>query len=692
MGFFNNIKKLLKISTTNQITNNKKFQTDIQNTIKEKLTQNVEDQYNSIITTNLLKGINEQILETGEFNFYKYMGDRLVRYSEYNIIQQKIPEQENAVSTFYDLVVCPELYTSNFIDFKIYSSDQISEVYIERKQSNGGGELFKEKIKINLQTYLDIYQRRNNLYKIIKKQIYDAIFYGDQFVEIVSPQYDKQEQISEQDNNISNLLLYYNISPKNVIILQMGNLNLGYLVIPDIQESSSIKEKELITEFLLFLMKELDTNLFKSFTKNQIMSESMQNITESSMQNLNNLFKLDGDIVDSSKSIFYESIHSMQEFINTSDELQRSLQRSFKEQTVNSQLLQDKFTMSFQMDISKYIGSYSNTRNNLDITKLMDISPIFGDIQNSRNVRYILPNRMQHFSLTSYKYSPYGQGLLDPVRSIQSLILLLEYQMIIYRLTKQPDRKKYTVDISGIQKEKIPEYVNRIKNELKSQKSIDINGNLQENLNLVTLMEDYFVLKKGGVNLIDIDNVEGQSMENWYNDMKYWHDKLLSQLKIPPSYLGFSDSTSGVQTVLTIQDHRVQRQILKLQGEMNEGIMQLFEVSFEILNFIHNHRSTENVDKTIYQLISNNELDVKLYQPTSLEQKEKQDQLTSRINLIKDIEEMTNFRMEDLLVYFGIFTSTELQDFQDKANKYQLEHPEEKDTEESKNQNPLNQF
>jgi len=38
MGFFNNIKKLLKISTTNQITNNKKFQTDIQNTIKEKLT------------------------------------------------------------------------------------------------------------------------------------------------------------------------------------------------------------------------------------------------------------------------------------------------------------------------------------------------------------------------------------------------------------------------------------------------------------------------------------------------------------------------------------------------------------------------------------------------------------------------------------------------------------------------------
>jgi len=70
--------------------------------------------------------------------------------------------------------------------------------------------------------------------------------------------------------------------------------------------------------------------------------------------------------------------------------------------------------------------------------------------------------------------------------------------------------------------------VNRIKNELKSQKSIDINGNLQENLNLVTLMEDYFVLKKGGVNLIDIDNVEGQSMENWYNDMKYWHDKLLS--------------------------------------------------------------------------------------------------------------------------------------------------------------------
>jgi len=48
---------------------------------------------------------------------------------------------------------------------------------------------------------------------------------------------------------------------------------------------------------------------------------------------------------------------------------------------------------------------------------------------------------------------------------------------------------------------------------LKSQKTIDVNGTLQENLDLITLMEDYFILKKNGNELLNIENVEGLQMQ-----------------------------------------------------------------------------------------------------------------------------------------------------------------------------------
>jgi hypothetical protein len=105
--------------------------------------------------------------------------------------------------------------------------------------------------------------------------------------------------------------------------------------------------------------------------------------------------------------------------------------------------------------------------------------------------------------------------------------MLLEYSMVIYRLIKAPDRKKYVIDITGIPKEKIPEYVKRIKNELKSTKVLNTNGGIDENQDLVTMVEDYFVLRKNGVEMVDVQNLEGGQIQSQIDDMDYWHKKLL---------------------------------------------------------------------------------------------------------------------------------------------------------------------
>lgn len=646
------LKKLFRKKIPNQLEDN------IKDYVKEKLIGAIEDQQSSVITNSVLKSLNEQMMGYGKNDLSKYMLDRLTRYSEYDIIQQKIPEQQKQLELYYDLTINPEVYTQDFLNIQINQEQSIFDIFVNNpiKKINGGDQ-FQEKKKINIQEYLNIYCRKNNLYKILKKQIYDQLFYGDGFIEITEPQ-----DINKLDTDIfvTNYLNYQSISPKRVVMLQLENVSLGYLIIPEEINSQSLSEKELVIDFLLFLYKSLDEEQFKNFTKYQILSES--STTEI------------GNLMDTDKYDNYNRLNEQDEFtklheiISNNIELRKKFQNLIKEQTVNSQMFKDKFTLVFQMDLSKYMGNKGSSSINTDLEKLMQSDPLFQNLFKDTTIRYILPDNMQHLTLTNYRYYPYGQGILDAVRSMQSLILLLEYQMIIYRLTKQPDRKKYVIDITGIQKEKIPEYINRIKNELKSIKSIDVNGGIQENLDLITLMEDYFVLRKNGTDLLDIQNVEGQEMQKWYDDMKYWHDKLLSSLGIPPSYLGFQESLSGAQTVLAIQDHRVQRQIMRLQSDLNDGINDLFLHSFKILNKNNNKRKTMEIDKIIYSFLNNSDIEVKLFAPTSLEQKERAELISARFNMIKDLQQATNFNLNDLLIYFKIFTSTEIQKFEINKN------------------------
>ncbi len=659
MGLLDTIKSVFSRNIKDKLKTS--LEKDVSNYVKDKLSGSVEDVFTSMMNTKLFKDINYSLTENPMFDLKHYMLDRLTRYKEYDLIQSKIPEQDKQVMLYYDLVINPETYTQDFLNFDIYQDDSLFDFLIPTKTTKYDTETFLEKKTINLQTYLKIYSRKNNLYKIIKKQIHDQIFYGDGFIEILDPPFEEFKKL-DKDVFVTNYLTYQSISPKRVVLLQIQNINLGYLVIPDEMTANSLNEQQLVIDFLLYLLKELDVDKFKSFTKHQVISETKYDLDE-----FQDIMALNTE--KEVKELSYESIEKLRNLLETNVLYVNELQNVIKEQTVNSQMFKDKFTLVFQMDLTRYMSKRHKPGSSSEIEDLMAIDDTYASLFREQQVRYILPDRMAHITLTNYKYYPYGQGILDSVRSIQSLVLLLEYQMVIYRLTKAPDRRKYTIDVTGIQKEKIPEYINRIKNELKSIKTIDVNGSIQENLDLITLMEDYFILRKNGTDMVDIGDVPGQEMQKWYDDMKYWHDKLLSAIGIPPSYLGFQEGLSGVQTVLMIQDHRVQRQVIRMQSDLNEGLNALFFNTFKILNDINNQRKTQSIDETLYRFFKNNDIEIKLFAPTQLEQKEKSDLVSTRLSMIKDIQDMTGYRLEDLLTYFNIFTSSEISEFVQKKEE-----------------------
>lgn len=639
--------------------------------VNTQINKQLEKYYDYFGTRKMTDVINDALKTSGISEKQTMLQQkRFRRYSEYETIIQNISEQKKQLVFYYDMVINPEVYTDDFLKIEV---DQDSSTIKQHFLPQDSEELIEK--EIDIKEYIRQFMKKNNIYDIAKKQIYDSLLYGDQFVEIIEQDYnDKKKKIINKE--VQDEIHFKNIPPAKVVKLQVGNETFGYIVLPQIADRLEYDEERLVIDFLLRFVDRLDPDQLKIFSdtvlnKEQYFSE-MDVLMDIEIPAGKRISELDTD-----------ERHNIVESLNRSEILRDRFiteQKSIIEQSTFNYSATGQQPFIFQIDLTPYLsGGQTMSVQDQDIERLMEVDSKMQELLSSVEAKYVQPQNMVHFGLTDYQYYPYGQGILEPVRSLQSLIMLLEYAMVIYRLIKAPDRKKYVIDITGIPKEKIPEYVKRIKNELKSTKVLNTNGGIDENQDLVTMVEDYFVLRKNGVEMVDVQNLEGGQIQQQSDDMEYWHKKLLQALGLPPSYLGFQESLSGNQTVLTIQDQRVQRTIMRYQNDLNGSLDELIKKSFALLQAHSDHYSYP-IDQSINNL--NNDYSIILNRPQTVEQQAKAEAMASRLNQISTIHGMTKFPVNDLLVHFGVFDQTDIDYFEKAKVEYLKEHPEEQQAQE----------
>lgn len=701
MGLADAIGNLFKRTAKQKILDDE----ELKEKIKQTVLDTAENQQSTLLAAGSINSLNEQFIDNkmSGNDFIQQQKKRLSRYQEYEIMINKIPEQKRQLTLFHDLIISPEEYRREFLDIQNLNDTSEKDFIIKKSKSKNITNVDNkneepETVKINYIEYISSFLKRNKLYKNIKNSIYNQLFKGDGFTLIINPDY--VEEVDDFGDYVSNFLYFKSVKPDNVVILQLQGQLFGYILLPDEMGMFELNEEQITINFLLNILNNLGHDTLKNITRNVIVNESIDYLDEE----LSMLMEQDLDTTN--KEMFdtyikkYENIFKENETIKTN--FQINSMRVLKEQDFFSYQSQSGFysqgttpssvqnpqsnsiPFMFQMDLTQYMSGNTNqfgSKSIDDLNKLMEVEPELQKLFQNYSIQYVPPENMQHFRISDYNFYPYGQSILEPQRSIQQMTMLMEYSMILYMLLKQPDRKKYTVDVTGIQKERIPEYLNRVKNKLKVNKTIDFDKGMQENLDLITLLDDYFVQEKNGKPLIDISNVEGGNIQNWTDNLDYWKDKLIQSLGIPPSYIGYDDNISGVQTVLTIQDQRLQRTIIRLQNDINDGINELMYNIFKIQSQFTN-RKMNKIDEFIFQEIKQGNIEFSLFKPTTLENSQKQDEIQKKMNVIKDLQNTQDLQIDKLLLKFDIFTEQELNDLREES-QYTKEH---KNEEEDKNE------
>ena len=157
-------------------------------------------------------------------------------------------------------------------------------------------------------------------------------------------------------------------------------------------------------------------------------------------------------------------------------------------------------------------------------------------------------------SLDSVIYCP--SGLIDTTTGMMLSYLhkaikpvnqlkMIEDALVIYRVSRAPERRIFYIDVGNLPKHKAEQYVNDIMNRFRNKIVYDAaTGEIKDNRQHLSMMEDFWMPRREGGKGTEITTLQGgQNLSN-IEDINYFQTKLYQSLNVPITRLqpqqGFS--------------------------------------------------------------------------------------------------------------------------------------------------------
>ena len=160
---------------------------------------------------------------------------------------------------------------------------------------------------------------------------------------------------------------------------------------------------------------------------------------------------------------------------------------------------------------------------------------------------------------------PYGTSVLEKARRIWKQLLLSEDAMLVYRVTRAPERRIFKIYVGNIDEQDVPSYVQKIANNFKKTPVIDQRtGQIDTRYNQMAQDQDYFIPVRDPSAPSPIETLPGAQNLSEIADIEYLQKKLFTALRVPKPFLGFEEA-NGDGKNLALQDIRFTRTINRIQ-------------------------------------------------------------------------------------------------------------------------------
>jgi len=239
------------------------------------------------------------------------------------------------------------------------------------------------------------------------------------------------------------------------------------------------------------------------------------------------------------------------------------------------------------------------------------------------------PWQVIHFKMTDREYEPYGASLLKSgVRTFRRLSLL-EDVMLVYRISRAPERRVFYIDVGNMNNTDAKRFLQKIKNQYRTQNFIDENGNINKKSNVLAVTTDIFVPQREGGGGTKIETLQGGQALNNIDDLDYFRKKILMTMNIPLAYLGEGSDRSRVS--LSAVDIKFSRFIERVQSQILKGINKI-----AALELFFQGEKKENLAN----------FKIELTPPSNIKEITDIELINQRMNLVSIIQQLNLFSNE----------------------------------------------
>jgi len=130
---------------------------------------------------------------------------------------------------------------------------------------------------------------------------------------------------------------------------------------------------------------------------------------------------------------------------------------------------------------------------------------------------------------------------------------MIEDSVVIYRVSRAPERRIFYIDVGNLPKLKAEQYVQDIMNKFRNKLVYDANtGEIKDDKKHLSMMEDFWMPRREGGKGTEITTLDGAQNLGQIEDINYFQNKLFQALNVPMSRLrpdtGFSIGQSSTIT------------------------------------------------------------------------------------------------------------------------------------------------
>ena len=115
-----------------------------------------------------------------------------------------------------------------------------------------------------------------------------------------------------------------------------------------------------------------------------------------------------------------------------------------------------------------------------------------------------------------------------------NILRMVEDAVVIYRLSRAPERRVFYVDVGNLPKNKAEEYLKSIMNRYKNKMVYDVQtGEVKDSTNVMSMMEDYWMPRREGGKGTEVTTLQGGQNLGEIQDVEYFKKKLQLALNVP---------------------------------------------------------------------------------------------------------------------------------------------------------------